>query len=43
LAYPIIGAVTISTVVGLYAVMFGLLQLAEYQMSKNTYRLVINN
>ena len=43
LAYPIIGAVTISTVVSLYAVMFGLLQLAEYQMSKNTYRLVINN
>ncbi len=43
LAYPVIGAVTISTVVGLYAVMFGLLQLAEYQISKNSYHLIIND
>ena len=43
LAYPVIGAVAISTVVGLYAVMFGLLQLAEYNVLKNSYRLVIDN
>ncbi len=43
LAYPIIGAVTISTVVGLYAVMFGILQLIEYKISKNSYTIVIEN
>ena len=35
LAYPMIGAITISTVVGLYAIMFGILQLIEYKMSKD--------
>lgn len=35
LAYPAVGAITISTVVGLYAIMFGILQLIEYKMSKD--------
>ncbi len=43
LAYPVVGAVAISTIVGLYVVMFGLLQLVEYQMSKNSYHLVVND
>lgn len=43
LAYPLVGAITISTVTGLYAVMFGLLQLAEYYMSKNSYQIVVEN
>ena len=42
LAYPLVGAITISTVVGLYAVMFGILQLAEYYMSKNMYQIIID-
>ncbi len=42
LAYPMVGAFTISTILGLYAILFALLQLAEYQMSKNTYKIVID-
>ena len=41
LAYPMVGAVTISTVTGLYAVMFGILQLIEYYMSRNSYSILI--
>ena len=41
LAYPLVGAIAISTIVGLYAVMFGLLQLAEYYMSKNNYMFIV--
>lgn len=40
LAYPMIGAITISTVIGLYAIMFGLLQFAEYYASKDKYALL---
>ncbi len=43
LAYPVVGTITISTVAGLYAVMFGILQLVEYYMSKNSYQIVIEN
>lgn len=43
LAYPLVGAITISTVTGLYAVMFGLLQLAEYYMSKNSYQIIVES
>lgn len=43
LAYPMVGAITISTIVGIYAVLFGALQLLEYYMSKNTYRIVIES
>lgn len=42
LSFPFIGAITISTIFGIYAIFFGLLQLAEYQMSKNMYRIVTN-
>ena len=42
LAYPMVGAVTISMVTGLYAVMFGILQLAEYYMSRNSYTVLIS-
>ena len=41
LAFPLLGAITISMVVGFYVLLFGILQLAEYQMSKNSYRLVV--
>ncbi len=41
LAYPMVGAITISTVTGLYAVMFGVLQLAEYYMSRNSYSIFV--
>ncbi len=37
LAYPMIGAVTVSVVLGLYAILFGILQLIEYSVSKNSY------
>lgn len=40
LAYPMLGAIAISTVIGLYAVMFGILQFAEYYASKDKYALL---
>ena len=43
LIYPAVGALAISTVVGLYAVMFGVLQLIEYNISKDKYELIIEN
>lgn len=43
LAYPMIGAITISTVIGLYAIMFALLQFAEYYTSKDKYALLKDN
>lgn len=40
LVYPMVGMITISTVIGLYAIMFGLLQFAEYYASKDKYALL---
>ena len=41
LSYPVVGAVTVSTLIGLYIVMFGILQLVEYYLTKDSYRIVI--
>lgn len=43
LAYPMFGAITISTVIGLYAIMFGVLQFAEYYASRDKYTLLVEN
>ena len=43
LAYPMFGAITISTVIGLYAIMFSVLQFAEYYASKDKYALLVDN
>lgn len=41
LVFPLLGAITISMVLGFYILLFGILQLAEYYMSKNSYRLIV--
>lgn len=38
LMFPAIGAVAISTIIGFYAIMFGILQIIEYRISKNVYK-----
>lgn len=38
LVFPSIGAVAISFIIGFYAIMFGLLQIVEYRISKNIYK-----
>lgn len=38
LMFPTIGAVAISTVIGFYAIMFGILQIIEYRISRNVYK-----
>ena len=42
LVYPTVGAVTISTVLGIYAMMFGILQLIEYYVSGNIYQIAVD-
>jgi uncharacterized membrane protein HdeD (DUF308 family) len=42
LVYPTLGAVAISTAVGLYALIFGALQLAEYYVSRHSYQIIID-
>lgn len=36
--FPAVGAVAISTIIGFYAIMFGILQIGEYRACKNIYK-----
>ena len=38
LMFPVVGAVAISTIIGFYTIMFGILQIVEYRISKKIYR-----
>lgn len=38
LMFPTVGTVAISTAIGLYAIMFGILQIVEYRLCKNIYK-----
>ena len=38
LMFPTVGAMAISFIIGFYAIMFGILQIMEYRLSKNIYR-----
>ena len=38
LVFPNIGAIVISTIIGFYAIMFGIFQIMEYHMCKNMYQ-----
>ena len=40
LMFPTIGAVAISLIIGFYAIMFGILQIIEYKISRNIYKRV---
>ena len=40
LMFPTIGAVAISFVIGFYVIMFGILQIIEYKISRNVYKRV---
>lgn len=38
LMFPTVGAVAISTAMGFYAIMFGILQIIEYRLCRNIYK-----
>ena len=38
LMFPTVGAVAISTIIGFYAIMFGILQIVEYRICRNIYK-----
>jgi uncharacterized membrane protein HdeD (DUF308 family) len=38
LMFPTIGVVAISSIIGFYAIMFGILQIVEYRFSKRVYK-----
>lgn len=38
LMFPTVGAIAISTIMGFYAMMFGILQIIEYRLCRNIYK-----